>query len=136
RERFAVRSLGARREDVRDGAAQEAVPRLREGCVARGVARPAAAHARGPRRRARAGCSVLQHAARERGGVAVNAAATALVVALTAPALAQSRWQFTGGDGTARAAGPTRKVLHGPRASADGLAAGDYEVHFGVDAAG
>lgn len=63
-------------------------------------------------------------------------ARAALVFACAAPVLAQSHWQFTGGDGTARIAGPTPNVLRGPRASADGLAAGDYAVHFGVDAAG
>jgi hypothetical protein len=54
---------------------------------------------------------------------------------LAAALAAQTDWQLQGGEGRVRASGPATHWLQGPRATA-GLPAGDYEVHFGVDAAG
>ncbi len=49
---------------------------------------------------------------------------------------AQSDWQLCGSDAAVRVRGAATTVLQGPRATATALAAGDYAVHFEVDAAG
>lgn len=64
-------------------------------------------------------------------------AAVALAATLAAaPAAAQTTWTLQGGAGGARLVGPTIAELRGPQAQVAGLPAGDYEVHFGVDALG
>jgi hypothetical protein len=59
-----------------------------------------------------------------------------MLAALAAALPAQTRWQLRCGDAPVRLAGAAEFDLHGPRAAADDLPAGDYEVHFGADAAG
>lgn len=51
-------------------------------------------------------------------------------------ASAQSAWRLCGSDAAVRIVGAVTTDLRGPRAAKDGLAAGDYAVHFGVDALG
>ncbi|MBL9076388.1 MAG: hypothetical protein JNL08_02725 [Planctomycetes bacterium] len=49
---------------------------------------------------------------------------------------AQTEWSLRGGAARVRLAGPAGHWLMGPVDHAAGLPAGDYEVHFGADAAG
>lgn len=55
---------------------------------------------------------------------------------LAAALTAQSDWYLRGGHAEVRVVGPGNTVLTGPRDQRAGLAAGDYEVLFGADAAG
>lgn len=63
-------------------------------------------------------------------------ASSAACVALAAVLSAQTHWQVTNGEAPVRLAGAVDRELRGPLATADDLPAGDYEVHFGPDAAG
>ena len=57
-------------------------------------------------------------------------------LALAPAAVAQTHWSLRGGDARVRLAGPVATWLQGPVAASDPLPAGDYAVHFGVDAVG
>jgi hypothetical protein len=54
---------------------------------------------------------------------------------LSTAVAAQSQWTLQGASARVRVSGPMTRWLQGPRAT-DTLPAGDYDVHFGVDATG
>jgi len=54
---------------------------------------------------------------------------------LAAALAAQTDWELQGGSARVRLSGPVTRWLQGPSAT-DTLPAGDYDVHFGADAAG
>lgn len=58
-----------------------------------------------------------------------------VAAALGAPGLAQSEWRLCGSAAGVRIVGTTSIEMHGPR-DAKTLPAGEYAVHFGVDALG
>lgn len=58
------------------------------------------------------------------------------VLWLATAAVAQSQWSLQGGAARVHVTGPVAQWLQGPHATATGLPAGDYDVHFGADADG
>jgi hypothetical protein len=65
-----------------------------------------------------------------------RAAALACGLLLATAASAQSTWQMRGSDAAVSIVGENRTRLQGPRPLPVTLPAGQYDVHFGADAAG
>ncbi len=65
-----------------------------------------------------------------------NHAIAFVALTLGGTLVAQSDWQLHGGAAPVRLVGPETVTLDGPRAQRQQLPAGDWRVHFGVDALG
>lgn len=59
-----------------------------------------------------------------------------IAASLSTALAAQTHWTLLGAHAPVRISGPVTRWLQGPRATVEGLPAGDYVVHFGPDAAG